>query len=138
MADVLPHRMLDIFLSHGHNEVDTAYACESPCRASPASSADRGAQIRARRRSSTSGRCVSHPCCSERKCPHSILLQIDYKSRGVVVDTKLYPNPKLGVTHSAADLRKFIKIQLKALQADSMDMWYLRAPLFPPSWRAGV
>lgn len=54
--------------------------------------------------------------------------QIDWKSRGIIVDTKLYPNKAAGITHTRADLRKFIEIQLKAIKADSFDMWYLHAP----------
>ncbi|KAJ7726129.1 Aldo/keto reductase [Mycena metata] len=46
--------------------------------------------------------------------------QIDHKSRGVIVDTKLYPRDP--VTHSAADLRKFIDVQLKALKQTPMHL----------------
>ncbi|KAJ7026375.1 Aldo/keto reductase [Mycena alexandri] len=82
-------RMLDLFLSYGHKEVDTAYAYNL----------------------GTS---------------EEYLGKIDYKSRGVVVDTKLYPAG--AVTHSAADLRKFIEIQVKALKTDCIDLWYLHGP----------
>ncbi|KAL8286682.1 hypothetical protein RQP46_004210 [Phenoliferia psychrophenolica] len=89
-------KMLDIFLSHGHYEVDTAYSY------------------------------TNHTS-------EQYLGKIDYKSRGVVVDTKLYPfknakDPEKNITHSRGDLRKFINIQLKALNAPSMDMFYLHAP----------
>ncbi|KAM0756647.1 Aldo/keto reductase [Meredithblackwellia eburnea MCA 4105] len=84
-------KMLDIFLSHGHNEVDTAFVY-------------------------TGGTSEKY------------LGQIDYKSRNVLVDTKLYPNAQLGITHSEADLKKYIKIQLESIKADKMHMWYLHAP----------
>ncbi|KAI5479108.1 Aldo/keto reductase [Pseudohyphozyma bogoriensis] len=58
--------------------------------------------------------------------------QIDYKSLGIVVDTKLYPSARRGVpngvTLSASDVRKYIDIQLKALKTDCIDLWYLHGP----------
>jgi aflatoxin B1 aldehyde reductase len=59
---------------------------------------------------------------------------MDWKKRGLIMDTKLYPtkgaNRYMGnvVSHSAADCRKYLDIQLKALKTDSIDMWYLHAP----------
>ncbi|KAK4699683.1 aflatoxin B1 aldehyde reductase, partial [Phenoliferia sp. Uapishka_3] len=84
-------KMLNIFLKHGHNEVDTAYMYTN-------------------------------------QTSEQYLGKIDYKKLGVVVDTKLYPNKAAGITHSAADLRKYINIQLKALNSTCIDMWYLHAP----------
>ncbi|KAI5474926.1 aldo-keto reductase [Pseudohyphozyma bogoriensis] len=80
-------RMLDLFLSYGHKEVDTAYV-------------------------------------------YNLGTSEEYlgKSRGVIVDTKLYPRLHLGISHSAADLRKFIEIELQALKTDCVDMWYLHGP----------
>ncbi|CEQ42918.1 SPOSA6832_04786 [Sporobolomyces salmonicolor] len=57
-------------------------------------------------------------------------LQLEWKKRGLVMDTKLYPGPFKGekISHSRADLRKYLELQLKNLQTDSVDMWYLHAP----------
>ncbi|KAM0282062.1 hypothetical protein ACHAO9_010383 [Fusarium lateritium] len=57
--------------------------------------------------------------------------QLDCKSRGLRVDTKLYPNIHDGtgkITHSAQDLRKHLEESLKALKADNIDLWYLHGP----------
>ncbi|KAI0640999.1 Aldo/keto reductase [Trametes meyenii] len=54
--------------------------------------------------------------------------KINWQKRGLVMDTKLYPNVSLNRTHSPEHLRKFIDIQLKALNTDSVDMWYLHGP----------
>jgi aflatoxin B1 aldehyde reductase len=57
-------------------------------------------------------------------------LQIDWKSRGVVVDTKLIPGQYDGrdVKFTLPSLRKYIDIQLAAIKADSFPLWYLHAP----------
>lgn len=49
------------------------------------------------------------------------------------MDTKLYPHKAAAkgvpvITHSKEDLRTFLDIQLKALNTDCVDMWYLHAP----------
>ena len=48
------------------------------------------------------------------------------------MDTKLYPHPggTFGqpITHSPEDVRKHLEASLKALNADSMDMFYLHGP----------
>ncbi|KAI0669008.1 Aldo/keto reductase [Trametes maxima] len=54
--------------------------------------------------------------------------KINWQKRGLVMDTKLYPNVSLNRTHSPEHLRKFIEIQLKALNTESVDMWYLHGP----------
>ncbi|KAI0790214.1 Aldo/keto reductase [Irpex lacteus] len=93
--------ILDIFQAHGHTELDTA-------------------RVYARGTS------------------EEVLGQIGWKERGLIMETKLYPNaahqrtlPPPGVdliTHSPEDLRKYLDKSLKALNADSIDMWYLHAP----------
>ncbi|GAA5850050.1 hypothetical protein JCM8547_000994 [Rhodosporidiobolus lusitaniae] len=86
-------RMLDVFLSHGHNEVDTALM-------------------------------YGHGSSEE------YLGQIDYKSRGIVVDTKLIPGDYDGreVRFTLPSIRKWLEVQLKAIGTDCLDMWYLHAP----------
>ncbi|RPD53616.1 Aldo/keto reductase [Lentinus tigrinus ALCF2SS1-6] len=63
--------------------------------------------------------------------------KINWKKRGLVMDTKLYPNVahvrfqstgSARISHSPEDLRKYLDISLKALQTDSIDMWYLHGP----------
>lgn len=58
--------------------------------------------------------------------------EIDYKSLGVVVGTKLYPTRvwgvENGVTHTAVDIEKYLEVQLKSLKTDSVDLWYLHGP----------
>ncbi|KAI0706003.1 Aldo/keto reductase [Cerioporus squamosus] len=92
--------ILDIFQAHGHYEIDTA-------------------------RTYTGGTSEEY------------LGKIDWKKRGLVMDTKLYPNvgakrfQGLGtdrISHSPEDLRKYLDVSLKALQTDSIDMWYLHGP----------
>ncbi|GAA5931445.1 hypothetical protein JCM1841_001670 [Sporobolomyces salmonicolor] len=86
-------KMLDVFQSHGHTEVDTAVMY---------------------------GEGTSEEYLGE----------LEWKKRGLVMDTKLYPGPFKGekISHSRADLRKYLELQLKNLQTDSVDMWYLHAP----------
>ncbi|KAI5476869.1 Aldo/keto reductase [Pseudohyphozyma bogoriensis] len=55
-------------------------------------------------------------------------LIIDWKSRGLIIDTKLYPTPSLNIDHTRAGLKHWIQVQLSAIKADSFDMWYLHAP----------
>lgn len=91
-------RMLDLFLQHGHREVDSAliYGAGS----------------------------------SEEYLGH-----IDWKAKGVVVDTKLAPGQYAGrdVKFTLDSMRKYIDVQLAAIKADSFDLWYLRASLLPLS-----
>lgn len=54
--------------------------------------------------------------------------KLEWQKRGLVMDTKLYPNAAAGITHSGPDVRKFLDIQLKSLQTTQIDMWYLHAP----------
>jgi len=56
--------------------------------------------------------------------------KIDHQKRGIVVDTKLHPrnNGEFKITHSPADLRKFLEDQLKKLNTTSIDMWYFHGP----------
>ncbi|KAI0816020.1 Aldo/keto reductase [Trametes gibbosa] len=93
--------ILDVFQAHGHYEIDTA-------------------------RTYTGGTSEEY------------LGKIDWKKRGLVMDTKLYPNAastswrgsagSTRISHSAEDLRTFLDVSLKALQTDSIDMWYLHGP----------
>jgi len=87
-------KMLDVFVKHGHNEIDTAR--------------------------------VYCGGTSE-----EYLGQVDWKSRGIIVDTKLYPFPDfLGkpIVHTEECIREHIEIQLKAIKTDCIDMWYLHGP----------
>ena len=58
--------------------------------------------------------------------------KVDWKKQGLVMDTKLYPHAggTFGqpITHSPEDIRKHLEASLKALNADSMDMFYLHGP----------
>ncbi|KAI0641001.1 Aldo/keto reductase [Trametes meyenii] len=62
--------------------------------------------------------------------------KIGWQKRGLVMGTKLYPiaaesswgGISTPMSHSPEDLRKFIDVQLKALNADSVDLWYLHGP----------
>ncbi|EIW56834.1 Aldo/keto reductase [Trametes versicolor FP-101664 SS1] len=92
--------ILDVFQAHGHYEIDTA-------------------------RTYSGGTSEEY------------LGKIDWKKRGLVMDTKLYPNAAstrwrgtagTRISHSPEDLRKFLDVQLKALNTDSIDMWYLHGP----------
>ena len=60
---------------------------------------------------------------------------IDWQTRGIVMDTKLYPNKSTlagysdeKYDHSPADLRAGLMASLKALKADKIDLWYLHGP----------
>ncbi|KAM5536571.1 hypothetical protein V8D89_009666 [Ganoderma adspersum] len=92
--------ILDVFQKHGHFEVDSA-------------------------RTYTGGTSEEY------------LGKIDWKKRGLVMDTKLYPNVSNArlrapgrtlISHSPKDLRTYLEVSLKALQTDSIDMWYLHGP----------
>ncbi|KAF4332882.1 potassium channel beta subunit [Fusarium beomiforme] len=57
--------------------------------------------------------------------------QLNWKDRGLRVDTKLYPNIHDGtgkITHSPRDLRTHLEESLKALKTDKIDLWYLHGP----------
>ena len=61
------------------------------------------------------------------------LAKLGWKSRGLVVDTKLYPTAgRHGSaeqwTHSPADLREGLRCSLKALDAKIVHLWYLHGP----------
>ncbi|KAI0074930.1 Aldo/keto reductase [Panus rudis PR-1116 ss-1] len=92
--------ILDVFQAHGHNEIDTA-------------------------RVYTGG------------TSEELLGKIDWRKRGLKLETKLYPNKVQArlqqpgaalISHSPEDLRKYLDISLKALNADQLEMWYLHAP----------
>ncbi|EOD50988.1 Aldo/keto reductase [Neofusicoccum parvum] len=60
-------------------------------------------------------------------------LDPSWQARGIVMETKLYPNRGKGMSneeydHSPADLRRGLLDSLKALRADKIDMWYLHGP----------
>ncbi|KAG6845547.1 hypothetical protein H0H87_007791 [Tephrocybe sp. NHM501043] len=90
--------ILDVFRSHGHTEIDTATVY-------------------------TAGTSEEY------------LGKIDWKGKGLKLETKLYPT--IGVpgftgdsviTHTPEGLRKWLTKSLQALNADSIEMWYLHAP----------
>ncbi|KAJ9142955.1 Aldo/keto reductase [Pleurostoma richardsiae] len=62
--------------------------------------------------------------------------ETNWKGRGIIMDTKLYPNAgkilgNLGsnaYTHRPADIRRGLKDSLEALKTDKVDMWYLHGP----------
>ncbi|KAI0753611.1 Aldo/keto reductase [Fomes fomentarius] len=93
--------ILDVFQAHGHYEIDSA-------------------------RGYSDGTSEEY------------LGKIDWQKRGLVIDTKLYPtgviarwritNEGTVITHSPEDLRKHLDVSLKALNTDSIDMWYLHGP----------
>jgi aflatoxin B1 aldehyde reductase len=63
-----------------------------------------------------------------------LLAEVDWQKRGIVLDTKLYPNKgkanpgALEYSHSAEDVRKGLTDSLNALKTDKIDMFYLHAP----------
>ncbi|GAA5915833.1 hypothetical protein JCM5296_000696 [Sporobolomyces johnsonii] len=61
-----------------------------------------------------------------------LLGELDWKKRGLIMDTKLYPSPSMykgiPITHSGADIRKWIKVQLDSLKTNEIDMFYLHGP----------
>lgn len=91
--------ILDVFRSHGHTEVDTA-------------------------------RVYSGGSSEE------YLGKINWKEKGLKLETKLYPtvNRSPGaqevevITHTPQGLRKHLLLSLEALNADSLEMWYLHGP----------
>lgn len=66
------------------------------------------------------------------------LAKVDWKKRGLVMETKLYPTAgkDMGnraqkskpISHSPEDLRTHLEASLKALNTDKIDMWYLHGP----------
>ncbi|KIM80846.1 hypothetical protein PILCRDRAFT_822134 [Piloderma croceum F 1598] len=54
--------------------------------------------------------------------------KVDWKGRGLKMETKLVPRVAEGITHSPEDLRKQLDISLRALKTDQLEMWYLHAP----------
>ncbi|CAK5275984.1 unnamed protein product [Mycena citricolor] len=57
--------------------------------------------------------------------------QIDWKNKGVLMETKLYPvSPETDFAgnHSPASIRKFCQMSLDALKTDTIEMWYLHGP----------
>ncbi|KAG6841223.1 hypothetical protein C0991_000669 [Blastosporella zonata] len=90
--------ILDAFRSHGHTEIDTATVY-------------------------TAGTSEEY------------LGKIDWKGKGLKLETKLYPTAKVSglvddgvITHTPEGLRKWLTKSLKALKADTIEMWYLHAP----------
>ncbi|PAV24322.1 Aldo keto reductase [Pyrrhoderma noxium] len=93
-------KILDVFRAHGHSEIDTA-------------------------RTYSGGTSEEY------------LGKINWQERGLKMETKLYPSisrqgsrPNNGqlISHSPEDLRKYLQIQLKALNTDKLEMWYLHGP----------
>ncbi|GLI76869.1 hypothetical protein PoHVEF18_005147 [Penicillium ochrochloron] len=63
-----------------------------------------------------------------------MIADLEWKERGLIVDTKLYPNaggPAAfadGYTHKPEDVRRGLTNSLKALQSEDVDIFYLHAP----------
>lgn len=63
-----------------------------------------------------------------------ILADLDWQKRGLVMDTKLYPNSGTPMakndqyTHRPEDVRRGLMNSLKALKCDKVDMFYLHGP----------
>jgi Aldo/keto reductase family len=59
---------------------------------------------------------------------------LDWRKRGLIMDTKLYPTyvsphmAKESYSHKPEDLRKGLMASLEALKTDKLDMWYLHGP----------
>ncbi|KAJ7173420.1 Aldo/keto reductase [Mycena filopes] len=86
--------ILDVFLKHGHRELDTAR--------------------------------VYGMGTSE-----GMLGKIDWKAKGIMMETKLYPFPGLPAvtgSHTPENLRTYLKMSLKELNTDKLEMWYLHGP----------
>ncbi|KAJ7343672.1 Aldo/keto reductase [Mycena albidolilacea] len=81
--------ILDVFLQHGHREIDSA-------------------------RTYCGGTSEEY------------LGQINWQEKGLLIETKLAP--RVGITHSPEDLRKHLTASLTALNAKTLEMWYLHAP----------
>jgi aflatoxin B1 aldehyde reductase len=50
------------------------------------------------------------------------------EEKDLKLETKLYPNKALGITHTPEGLREHLQRSLKALNTDCLEMWYLHAP----------
>ncbi|KAL9053106.1 MAG: hypothetical protein Q9162_004970 [Coniocarpon cinnabarinum] len=67
-----------------------------------------------------------------------MLADLDWRSRGIVMDTKFYPTagkpmtaddqPEGGWSHSPEHIRINVQKSLDALKTDKLDMWYLHGP----------
>jgi aflatoxin B1 aldehyde reductase len=63
-----------------------------------------------------------------------MLAELDWQKRGIIMDTKLYPNAGTVMskddpyTHTPEDVRRGLKTCLKALGAEKIDMFYLHGP----------
>jgi aflatoxin B1 aldehyde reductase len=106
--------ILDTFQSHGHNEVDTSrfYGVRThPHPPIPTA-------ILTPRQDGSS---------------EEYLAQLSWQKRGLVMDTKFFPNVTgffgRAETHSnKADMQKSLTESLTALGAEGVDLWYLHAP----------
>ncbi|KAH9886970.1 Aldo/keto reductase [Cubamyces lactineus] len=93
--------ILDLFQGHGHFEVDTA-------------------------------RIYAEGTSEE------YIGKLNWQKRGLLVDTKIYPTVgkdsssgislTTQISHSPEDLRRILDISLKALNTDSIEIWYLHGP----------
>ncbi|KAH0588159.1 hypothetical protein H2248_006878 [Termitomyces sp. 'cryptogamus'] len=58
--------------------------------------------------------------------------KIDWKGKGLKLETKLYPSARgpggESISHTPESLRKWLLKSLKALNADSLEIWYLHGP----------
>ncbi|KAJ7286404.1 Aldo/keto reductase [Mycena rebaudengoi] len=83
--------ILDVFVKHGHHEVDTARLY---------------------------GKGTSEEYFGK----------INWKEKGLLLETKGYPYPLLNISHTPEDLCKNPMVSLKALKTDKLEMWYLHEP----------
>ncbi|TFY55976.1 hypothetical protein EVG20_g9115 [Dentipellis fragilis] len=60
--------------------------------------------------------------------------KIDWQSRGLKMETKLYPVPQKSaffndiINHTPENMRRHLDDSLKALNTDTLEMWYLHGP----------
>ncbi|KAG8813927.1 hypothetical protein FRC17_001374 [Serendipita sp. 399] len=59
-------------------------------------------------------------------------MKIGWQQRGLVVHTKLYPQPT--ARHTPEDLRKTLQVSLTALRTDKLELFYLHAPDRTTPW----
>jgi len=118
--------MLDVFVKHGHNEVDNARVyCEG-------TSEEYLGKVSSKPVSLLFSISAVFLLLRYRSNRFEIL-QVDWKSRGIIIDTKLYPLPDFKgkpIKHNEECIREHIEAQLKNIKTDCLDMWYLRSSPF--------
>ncbi|KAH7078391.1 NADP-dependent oxidoreductase domain-containing protein [Paraphoma chrysanthemicola] len=106
--------ILDVFQSHGHNEIDTSrfYGVPNPLDSFP-------------------NRLTNN--LEQGGTSEQYLGQLDWQSRGLVMDTKFFPNALGWLGRPTAhlipsDMHEYLDESLKQLKTDKVDLWYLHAP----------